>query len=434
MSIHVARNNMLFGNGAPSKISPAYYGQIYIDVAANPRQVYISTSEDPTGWLPLGGLNHKHNLTDVVGLREEVSKLVQQEGIESSIASLKDGTNIWTGNNFFDGTLRNGSKDVLTTGSSIGLLADVDITKLDLNSVLAWDGSKFIPMKLTGVSNDVEGGIDFSAYLRKNQIVNSLGSSATDAPLGAAQGKVIMDTLKKDYSPIKHSHTEYSLSKHTHSNYFDLEKDSVSYKGNLVLGGDFNHEPLSLVNENGRVTFGLPRESKGSAFIGFAENGGSSIENVVIGGSDGSIGKQLSLNFSEIIIPTGRVRLGESKKSLSMPPIKIGEKDNLYVGGTTRVFGLDLNDSGISGVGQMVFGRPSMGRANSILFPKSHAGNSKPTDVGLYHYLRLVKGEMQTDTALVSEAKYIQLDNKKIFFTSTEPGKEAKTGDLWFKV
>ena len=80
-----------------------------------------------------------------------------------------------------------------------------------------------------------------------------------------------------------------------------------------------------------------------------------------------------------------------------------------------------------------VFKTPSRGRQNSILFPKNYAGNTQSSDIGLYHFLRLADGEMQTDTALSSEANYIKLGGRKIFFSQTEPGKEAEEGSIWIK-
>ena len=41
---------------------------------------------------------------------------------------------------------------------------------------------------------------------------------------------------------------------------------------------------------------------------------------------------------------------------------------------------------------------------------------------------------MQTDTALASDAKYIRLNGVKIFFSATDPGKEAEDGSIWIKI
>ena len=119
---------------------------------------------------------------------------------------------------------------------------------------------------------------------------------------------------------------------------------------------------------------------------------------------------------------------------MTIPSLKITSEGQTYIGEMNRTFGLDLNNSALIGASQIAFKVPSKGRQNAILFPKNYAGNTQPTDIGLYHYLRMLDGELQTDTALASDARYIRLGGVKIFFSATDPGKEAEDGSIWIKI
>lgn len=431
MAVHVARNNFMEGVGRPL-VSPKYYGQTYVDTSTTPRTIWISTSLDVTGWIALSETNHVHGLDDIYGLRVEVAKLVQEEGIDSAIANFKDGTNIWTGNNFFDGELRQGGSQVLNKKSSIGDLADVDITKgLDNLTVLGFNGSSFIPMKLDGVSPSDGGAIDFNAYLRKDQLVTNLTTNSDNEPLAASQGAALKTLLENGYAKVGHKHTEYALLEHTHGEYVDKNSLFQEMRGSLIISSDDLIQPLTLRNKYSSFEVRLPQTEDDSLLFSF--DGPDGLTNVVFGATDGSLGRRLNLNFSEITL-NGKISKGENSKYLQMPSMKLESSNLLYVGDTKRNFGLDLNDSALIGANQIVFGKPSRSRLNGLLFPKEYAGNSKPTDAGLYHHLYMIDNQLITDTALASEKNYIGLNGVRYFFGPTEPGREAREGDVWFKV
>lgn len=434
MSIHISRDNQLYGVGAPN-MAPSYYGQVYIDTGSNPRAIWLATSENVSGWKQVSSLGHKHTVDDFSNLKEEIKSIVQTDGIEAALIALKGGNNTWEGAwNNFTGELRQNGKKVLTIGSSIGDLGDVDLTTgLNVNAILGWNGSKIVPYTISGASPS-NGGIDFSQYIRKDNLVTGIGSGDQEAPLAASVATLLYNRVKSEFSPKNHAHIEYSPVLHSHANYFDKTK-SESVEQQLVLGGaKDNLTPLVIKSEKARIGFEFSESEAGPIIISFNNNGVAETTEAILSGASGAMAGRLTLNFNEVRIPTGSISIGDNKKYISMPSIKIKDENQNYVGENTRNFGLDLNKSALIGLGQLVFGTPSRGRQNSILFPKNYAGNAQPSDIGLYHHLRLVDGEMQTDTALSSDATYIKLGGIKIFFSRTDPGKAAQDGDVWFKI
>lgn len=434
MSIHISRDNQLKGVGSPN-MAPSYYGQPYIDTGANPRGVWISTSENVSGWTELSPKGHKHTVADFTNLTTEITKIVQEQGIEAALLSLKGGTNTWEGAwNNFTGELRQNGKNVLTQGSSIGDLGDVDITTgLKANALLGWNGSTFVPYKITGASPS-DGGIDFSKYLRKDSLVTGIGSGDQTAPLAASVATLLYNRVKDEFATKTHTHTEYAAANHTHTNYLDTTK-AGSLKNQLNLGGAAgNNTPLTISGQYGRAAFEFSENQAGPTILSFQNTAGSEVTEAMISGAAGAVGGRLTLNFSEVHVPTGGFTIGENKKYMTIPSLKITSEGQTYIGEMNRTFGLDLNNSALIGASQIAFKVPSKGRQNAILFPKNYAGNTQPTDIGLYHYLRMLDGELQTDTALASDARYIRLGGVKIFFSATDPGKEASDGDIWIKI
>lgn len=434
MSIHISRDNQLKGVGSPN-MAPSYYGQPYIDTGANPRGVWISTSENVSGWTELSPKGHKHTVADFTNLTTEITKIVQEQGIEAALLSLKGGTNTWEGAwNNFTGELRQNGKNVLTQGSSIGDLGDVNITTgLKANALLGWNGSTFVPYEVTGASPS-DGGIDFSQYLRKDSLVTGIGSGDQTAPLAASVATLLYNRVKDEFAAKTHTHTEYAAANHTHTNYLDTTK-AGSLKNQLNLGGAAgNNTPLTISGQYGRAAFEFSENQAGPTILSFQNTAGSEVTEAMISGAAGAVGGRLTLNFSEVHVPTGGFTIGENKKYMTIPSLKITSEGQTYIGEMNRTFGLDLNNSALIGASQIAFKVPSKGRQNAILFPKNYAGNTQPTDIGLYHYLRMLDGELQTDTALASDARYIRLGGVKIFFSATDPGKEASDGDIWIKI
>ena len=434
MSIHISRDNQLKGVGSPN-MAPSYYGQPYIDTGANPRGVWISTSENVSGWTELSPKGHKHTVADFTNLTTEITKIVQEQGIEAALLSLKGGTNTWEGAwNNFTGELRQNGKKVLTQGSSIGDLGDVNITTgLKANALLGWNGSTFVPYTVTGASPS-DGGIDFSQYLKKNSLVTGIGSGDQTAPLAASVATLLYNRVKDEFAVKAHTHMEYAAASHTHTNYLDNTK-AGSMKYQLTLGGATeNNTPLTISGKYGRAAFEFSENQAGPTILSFQNTAGSEVTEAMISGAAGAAGGRLTLNFSEVHIPTGGFTIGENKKYMTIPSLKITSEGQTYIGEMNRTFGLDLNNSALIGASQIAFKVPSKGRQNAILFPKNYAGNTQPTDIGLYHYLRMLDGELQTDTALTSDAKYIRLGGVKIFFSATDPGKEAEDGSIWIKI
>lgn len=431
MAIHITRGNMLSGSGTP-QIPAEYYGQTYIDTNANPRGVWVATAENSEGWLALSEVGHKHTVDDFSDLETKVAEIVQAQGISSALAALKGENNSWDGAwNNFTGSLRMGGSEVLTTKSSLGDLGDVNLgDTLKANALIGWDGSNFVPYEVSGASPS-DGGLDFSQYIKKDTLVTDLTSSSSELALAASAGKFIMDTMKSNYAPLNHTHTGFATTNHTHSNYVDKSKaNTLSEALTFDLGA--KTLPLSLRNSFARVDLTLPSSAVGSAILSFAGNGGNDVNDVIIGGTDGSTAGNLTLNFSQVTIPSGQFLIPETKRNLSMPPLKIGEPGLTYVGNLDRKPALDVNGGAISGLSQLVFKAHSNSRDQAILFPRNYAGNGQPTEPGYYHYLRLSEGEMKTDTALNSEARYIELNGVRYFFGSKDPGKLAREGDVWF--
>lgn len=434
MSIHISRDNQLKGVGSPN-IAPSYYGQPYIDTGANPRGIWISTSENVSGWTELSPKGHKHTVADFTNLTTEITKIVQEQGIEAALLSLKGGTNTWEGAwNNFTGELRQNGKNVLTKGSSIGDLGDVNITTgLKANALLGWNGSTFVPYVVTGASPS-NGGIDFSQYLRKDSLVTGIGSGDKTTPLAANVATLLYNRVKDEFAAKNHTHTEYAAASHTHTNYLDNTK-AGTFRNQLNLGGATgNNMPLTITGPHGRVAFEFSENEAGSTILSFQNTAGAELTEAMISGADGSVGGRLTLNFSEIHVPSGGLTIGENKKYMTAPSMRLSANGQTYIGEMGRTFGLDLNNSALIGASQIAFKAPSKGRQNAILFPKNYAGNTQPTDIGLYHYLRMLDGELQTDTALASDAKYIRLGGVKIFFSATDPGKEAEDGSIWIKI
>lgn len=431
MAIHITRGNQLYGTGVPT-VSAEYYGQLYIDTATNPRKIWVATAENSDGWKPVSIEGHKHNVEDFADLTTKITELVQKQGIEAAIISLRGGNNTWEGDwNSFAGAVRVAGKDVLTKGSSIGDLVDVELTEnLATNTLLGWNGSNFIPYAVTGASPS-EGGIDFSQYIRKDSLELTYNNSSTEKALAASVAKEMFEYNKTNYSPIDHTHTGFALIDHTHEQYLD-KTVAQTVKGSITIETD-ESMPFKINNDIAEMKFQFPSTVIDPVILGFASVGGGSNANVLLGGIDGTTGGDLTLNFNSIHVPTGGFTVAENKKYMTMPPLKINQSDLTYVGNLQRKPAFDLNNGALVGANQVVFRSPSNNKEMSIMFPKAYTGNGQPTENGFYHYLRLADNEMKTDTALASEAKYISIGGIKIFFSPTDPGKAADEGSLWIK-
>lgn len=432
MAIHITRNNMLSGDGVP-QISAEYYGQSYIDTNVNPRSIWLATAQNSEGWVEVSQVGHKHTVDDFSDLETKVVELVQAQGISAALTSLKGENNSWDGAwNNFGGSLRMGGNEVLTTISSLGDLGDVRLgDTLTANAVIGWNGSAFVPYKISGASPS-DGGLDFSRYITKDTLVTDLTSSSSELALAASAGKFIMNTMKANYAPLNHTHTNLAAANHTHANYLDKTKANTATKTLTMDMAVTDTLPLSLRNPFSKIDFTLPSSATGSVILSFAGNGGNDINSVIFGGADGSTAGDLTLNFSQVLIPSGQIVIPETKRNLSMPPIKVGEPGLIYVGNLDRKPAIDANGGAVSGLSQLVFKAHSNSRDQAILFPRNYAGNGQPTEPGYYHYLRLSDGEMKTDTALNSESRYIELNGVRYFFGSKDPGKLARDGDVWF--
>ena len=434
MAIHLDRNNMLFGTGSPvNEIVPVFYGQVYIDTATNPRSVWISTGQYASSWIRLENANHKHALSEITGIREEVKKLVGEEGVNSALITLMSNSNTWEGKfNNFTGELLKSGHPVLSENSSIESLVDVKMDGKKVNSLIGWNGSHYIPYEVTGASPSGDGKIDFSQYIRKDSIVDDLNSSRTDLPLSASAGRRILDQIKGSYAKIGHTHTEYAPATHSHKEYVS-KNENMAFTKEIHISGDKNDNPLTMTNANSRISFHNAKVKDGYSILSFSKVGGDGAK-AIIGGNDGNTGKELVLDFETLRIPTGKIELSENKRYLPMPAIKIESQGGEFVGGTSRLFGINAGNNPIVGVSQLAFQSPANSPTQGILFPKTFAGRTQPSDLGLYHHLRLIEGEMRTDTALASQANYISLGGRRIFFSTTDPGKAARPGDIWFNV
>lgn len=433
MSIHITRGNMLYGTGKPT-ISAEYYGQTYIDTGSNPRAIWVATGQNNESWNEVSQKGHKHTVSDFSDLIPEITKIVQDQGIEAALIALKGGNNMWEGDwNNFTGALRVGGAPVLSTNSSIGELKDVTLGEnLKVNTLLGWNGSTFVPYEVTGASPS-EGGIDFSQYVRKDELVSTLDSSASDRALAASAGKTLLETMKAKYSPIEHTHTNLAPANHKHENYLD-KTINQTMTGSLVLDTDRSGLPLSIRNSFGRLDFQFPTSPTDSLIIATSGNGGTELNDIIFGGVDGNTGGSLTLNFGRIHVPAGQMTIGDTKRYLGMPALKISEPNLTYVGNLNRKPAIDINGGAMNGIGQLVFRNYSSSRDAAILFPRNYAGSGQPTESGYYHYLRMSDGELLTDTALSSEQSYISFKGVRIFFSVTDPGKAGREGDIWIKI
>jgi hypothetical protein len=85
-----------------------------------------------------------------------------------------------TGDLWWDGThllVWNGSAWVIAGAQELSDLSDVDTTGVALNNLLAYDGSKFVPVAPASISVDVD--LEYSKQTDKGIILNSAGDDAT---------------------------------------------------------------------------------------------------------------------------------------------------------------------------------------------------------------------------------------------------------------
>ena len=89
------------------------------------------------------------------------------------------GTGNETGDLWWDGThllVWNGTSWVIAGAQELSDLSDVDTTGVALNNLLAYDGSKFVPVAPASISVDVD--LDYSKQTDKGIILNSAGDDA----------------------------------------------------------------------------------------------------------------------------------------------------------------------------------------------------------------------------------------------------------------
>lgn len=224
MAIHLDRADHIQGLTAPTNLVPEFVGQIYIDMSVP--KIYQAVNVSSTGWEGISLEGHTHEAKDFTWLNEVVSQYVEESGIESALTTLRGGNNHWAGTNNYQSFLTLQGKNVLSEGSSIGQLADVDLGKNPVTSnasILGWTGSSWGAVEVTGVTPS-SGSLDFSNFMLRSEIVNNLTTNRVDVPLSAAQGTALKAYGDNNFALKNHTHTGFAPTVHSHSNYFDLTK------------------------------------------------------------------------------------------------------------------------------------------------------------------------------------------------------------------
>lgn len=435
MAVHLDRNDFLQGLTPPTNLVPEFVGQIYIDTSV-PR-VYIAVNSSVSGWRPFAFVGHTHSSGEFSWLQNTVQQYVQEAGIEAALDSLKGGNNHWSGANNFQNTLTLQGVPVLNKQSSINDLGDVDLVTNPVTSnstILGWTGSSWGAVEVTGVQPS-SGALDFSNFITKSDVVNNLTTNNIEKALSAAQGVALKSYIDTNFAANGHTHTGYALTSHTHTNYFDKTKAEV-----LSYGVSFANTIMPFyasTNDGGAIGIKVAATSSDSHKVEVGGQAGAPGK-MYLGGTNESAGEELVLNFEKVRIPSGKLLTDAASGRIIFSPIRIetvsGTGTKYVANSSSREYGLHLANTSMVGVNQIAFARPANGFGDGLLFPKSYAGNSQPSEIGYYNYLYLLDDLIHTDATLASTKNYIQLAGRKIFFSPTDPGREAANGDIWIKI
>lgn len=440
MGIHLDRNDFLQGVNKPENISPEFIGQFYIDTGN--KIIYQNIDGTTAGWRQISQQGHTHEAKDFVWMKDVVEELVDENYINEAIESLRTTNNHWLGvNNFSD--IRKNGQQLLSEGSKLEDFANVlvDPKNMKVGHVLGWTGSGW---GLYAPDGTLPTGdtTDFSHFLVKTDVINSLSNNSPDKPLAAAQGVAIKNYVDQTFANKEHSHGDIYASKfHSHDGF--LEKDGVNtVEGQLIFSDTEGViKPLSFTSDGGTLAFKVAATEEDIFALELDRNNSSDGQSLYIGGSNGVIGTELTLNFGTVRIPSGKILTDTEGQSLRFSPIKITPGESVSPDGSQYVmnlsrkeYGVHLNNTALVGVNQIVFNKPSRSMNDAILFPRSYAGYAQPTELGQYNYLYILDDKIHTDATLATTQKFIQVAGRKIFFTSTEPGRESEPGDIWIKV
>lgn len=435
MAVHMDRNDYIQGLTPPTNLVPEFVGQIYIDTSVP--KVYQAVNSNTNGWRAMAFEGHTHEAKDLTWLGPVVQQYVNESGIEAALDALRSGNNHWNGANNFQSTLTLQGSKILSEQSSIGDLMDVDLESNPVSSnatVFGWTGSAWGAVEVTGVTPS-SGELDFSNFINRSEIVNDLITNVNDQPLSAAQGVALKAYADGAFALKSHTHTGYAATGHTHSNYYDKNKAEV-----LRLGMSFADvvNPLyASTQQGGAIAVKVAATSSDSHKI---EIGGLNGEpaSMYMGGTADTAGNELVLNFESVRIPSGKLLTDSASGRIIFSPIRIetisGVGTKYVANSSSREYGMHLANTSIVGVNQMAFARPAQGANDGLLFPRSHAGNTQPSEVGYYNYLYILDDLIHTDATLASTKNYIQLNGRKIFFTTVDPGRDASNGDIWISV
>lgn len=429
------RNDYIQGLTPPTNLVPEFIGQVYIDTSVP--KIYQAISSSTNGWKALALEGHTHEAQDLTWLGPVVQQYVNESGIDAALDALRNGNNHWIGGNNFQSTLTVQGIKVLSEQSSIGDLMDVDLDTNPVSSnatIFGWTGSAWGAVEVTGVTPS-SGELDFSNFVNRAEIVNDLITNANDRPLSAAQGVAMKAYVDNGFSAKSHTHTGYATANHTHANYYNKNKAEV-----LNFGMSFANviNPFyASTQEGGALAIKVAATSADSHKF---EVGGLNGEqaSMYMGGTADTPGNELVLNFEKVRIPSGKLLTDSASGRIIFSPIRIetisGIGTKYVANASSREYGLHLANTSMVGVNQIAFSRPAQGVNDGLLFPRSHAGNTQPSEIGYYNYLYILDDLMHTDATLASTKNYIQLAGRKIFFTPVDPGRDANNGDIWIKV
>lgn len=145
-------------------------------------------------------------------------------------------------------------------------------------------------------------------------------------------------------------------------------------------------------------------------------------------GHDNQI-EELHINAKKLFF-TGEIVNKNARQEVSLPPIKTSTSGQGYINSPTTSPALDLNHGAIARATQLVFDN-APDTPIGIFFPKVSGGTGRYT--GSYNYITVRDGELRTNAVFSSALNYIKLDNRRIFFSPTEPTM-AEEGDIWIEI
>lgn len=435
MATHLDRNDYIQGLTKPTNLVPEFVGQIYIDTSVP--KIYQAVNVSTAGWKPLVFEGHTHEAKDFTWLGPIVQQYVNESGIEAALDALRNGNNHWIGGNNFQSTLTVQGIKVLSEQSKLGDLMDVDLIRNPVSSnatVFGWTGSAWGAVQVSGVTPS-SGTLDFSNFINRSEIVNDLLTNVNTKPLSAAQGVALKAHVDNNFAPKTHTHTGYAATSHTHSNYYDKNKAEVLRFG--MSFADVVNPFYASTQQGGAIAIKVAATAADSHKF---EVGGLNGEpaSMYMGGTADTAGNELVLNFEKVRIPSGKLLTDSASGRIIFSPIRIETISGLgtkYVANTSsREYGLHLANTSMVGVNQIAFSRPAQGVNDGLLFPRSHAGSTQPSEIGYYNHLYILDDLIHTDATLATTKNYIQLAGRKVFFTNVDPGRDAKNGDIWIKV